>query len=155
MLELISEKKQSLKEFTENNYAQASFFWNALLKSREIKVNGVRVSKDVLLKEGDVVQYYLTPKQAAKEAYFVRYSDENITVIDKASGVIPRRCMRRLHARGNITLSTVWIEIPAVCSYLPAIERRNKPYCSPFVKDGWRKFTMPCVLVCRLNLRIF
>lgn len=87
MLELISEKKQSLKEFTENNYAQASFFWNALLKSKEIKVNGVRVNKDVLLETGDVVQYYLTPKQAAKEAYFVRYSDENITVIDKASGV--------------------------------------------------------------------
>lgn len=87
MLELISEKKQSLKEFTENNYAQASFFWNALLKGKEIKVNGVRVNKDIQLDAGDVVQYYLTPKQAAKEAYFIRYSDENITVVDKASGV--------------------------------------------------------------------
>ena len=36
MLQLIVDKEQSLKEFTENNYAQASFFWNTLLKNKEI-----------------------------------------------------------------------------------------------------------------------
>jgi hypothetical protein len=63
MLELICDKEQSLKVFTENNYAQGSFFWFALLKAKEIKVNGVRISKDVILKKGDRVSYYTTQKQ--------------------------------------------------------------------------------------------
>lgn len=87
MIELVSEKKQSLKEFTENNHAQAAFFWNALLRDREIKVNGVRVNKDVMLFPGDRVSYYLTKKQLEKPAFYVVYEDENILVADKESGV--------------------------------------------------------------------
>lgn len=87
MLQLISDKKQSLKEFTENNYAQASFFWHILLKNKEIKVNGIRVDKDILLEEGDVVNYYLTKKQEEKPAFYTVYEDEKILVIDKESGV--------------------------------------------------------------------
>lgn len=87
MLQLTSEKSQTLKEFTENNYAQASFFWNVLLKNKEIKVNGKRVSSDVLLQAGDTIAYYLTPKQAEKPAFYTVYKDENIWVTDKESGV--------------------------------------------------------------------
>ncbi len=87
MLELVCDKAQTLKSFTENSYAQASFAWNTLLKNREIKVNGKRVSGDIPLCEGDTVAYYLTEKQAAKPAYFPVYEDENIFVADKESGV--------------------------------------------------------------------
>lgn len=87
MLQLIVDKVQSLKEFTENNYAQASFFWTALLKNKEIKVNGKKVGKNVLLHEGDVVAYYLTDKQESKSAYHVLYEDLNILIVDKESGV--------------------------------------------------------------------
>ncbi len=87
MLQLISEKTQPLKEFTENNYAQAAFFWNILLKNKDIKVNGKRVDKNITLYKGDVVQYYLTAKQADKTAFSIRYEDENICVVDKGSGV--------------------------------------------------------------------
>ena len=87
MLQLISDKKQSLKEFTENNYAQAAFFWHQLLKTKDIKVNGKRVSGDVTLYKGDVVSYYLTAKQAEKPAFHVVYEDENILIADKESGV--------------------------------------------------------------------
>ena len=87
MLQLISDKTQSLKEFTENNYAQASFFWNTLLKNKDIRVNGVRVSKDQLLQQGDVVCYYLTKKQEEKPAFYTVYQDENVRIIDKESGV--------------------------------------------------------------------
>lgn len=87
MLQLISEKEQSLKEFTENNYAQASFFWTALLKDKEIKVNGKRVSGDVRLFKGDVVSYYLTEKQSQKAAFYPVYEDENFLIVDKESGV--------------------------------------------------------------------
>ena len=87
MLQLISDKTQSLKEFTENNYAQAAFFWHQLLKSKDIKVNGQRVTKDVTLYKGDVVSYYLTSKQAEKSAFYLVYEDENLLVVDKESGV--------------------------------------------------------------------
>ena len=70
MLRLISDKQQSLIAFTENNYAQASFFWNALLKNKDIKVNGVKVGKDVPLQNGDEVCYYLTKKQEEKPAIY-------------------------------------------------------------------------------------
>ncbi len=87
MIELIAEQAQSLKEFTENNYAQASFFWNILLKNKGIKVNGKRVDRDVVLSQGDIVRYYLTPKQAEKPAFYVVYEDENVLIADKESGV--------------------------------------------------------------------
>lgn len=87
MLQLVSDKKQTLKEFTENHYAQGGFYWNYLLKNKEIKVNGNRVNSDVLLQDGDVVCYYLSKKQEEKAAFYVVYEDENILVVDKESGV--------------------------------------------------------------------
>ncbi len=87
MLQLTSDKAQSLKEFTENNYAQAAFFWSRLLKDREIKVNGKRVDRDIPIYKGDTVSYYLTAKQAEKPAYYKVFEDENILIIDKESGV--------------------------------------------------------------------
>ena len=87
MLQLISDKTQSLKEFTENNYAQAAFFWHQLLKTKDIKVNGKRVGNDTTLYKGDVVCYYLAPKQAEKPAFYTVYEDENILIVDKESGV--------------------------------------------------------------------
>ncbi len=87
MLQLVCDKGQSLKEFTENNYAQASFAWNALLKNKDVKVNGKRVSGDITLYKGDIVCYYLTTKQAEKRAFSKVFEDENVCVVDKDSGV--------------------------------------------------------------------
>ncbi len=87
MLQLTVDKAQTLKEFTENNYAQGSFFWNILLKNKDIKVNGKRVDKDTAVYAGDIVCYYLPQKQAEKPAFYVVYQDENVLVVDKESGV--------------------------------------------------------------------
>ena len=87
MLRLISDKKQSLKEFTENNYAQGAFFWTYLMKNKEIKVNGKRVSADVALEFGDEVCYFLAKKQEEKPAFHLVYEDENLLIVDKESGV--------------------------------------------------------------------
>ena len=87
MLQLIVKEKTSLKEFTENNYAQGAFFWGRLLKNRDVKVNGQRVGKDVVVNVGDVVTYYLTKKQEEKQAFSILYEDENILIVDKESGV--------------------------------------------------------------------
>ena len=87
MLRLISDKRQGLKEFTENNYAQGAFFWAYLLRNKEIKVNGKRIGQDILLDVGDEVCYFLTKKQEEKPAFYVTYEDENLLIIDKESGV--------------------------------------------------------------------
>ena len=87
MLRLISDKRQGLKEFTENNYAQGAFFWTYLLKNKEIKVNGKRVSADITLEQGDEVCYFLAKKQEDKPAFHLVYEDENFLIIDKESGV--------------------------------------------------------------------
>jgi 23S rRNA pseudouridine955/2504/2580 synthase len=87
MLELIVDTPQNLKEFTDNTYAQASFYYHALIKNREIKVNGKRVGGDIPLFPGDVVTYYLTKKQEEKPAFHTVYEDENVLIVDKEDGV--------------------------------------------------------------------
>ena len=87
MIRLVCDKEQTLKQFTDENCAQASFFWNALLRDKEIKINGKKVGADTTLSVGDEICYYLTPKQAEKRGYAVVYEDENLLVVDKESGV--------------------------------------------------------------------
>lgn len=87
MIILTVDKEQTLKTFTDNTCAQASFYWTQLLKSRDVKVNGIRTGKDIPLKVGDTVQYYLTEKQLSKQAFTKVYEDENVLVADKESGV--------------------------------------------------------------------
>ena len=87
MLELTVEQPQSLKDFTDANYAQASFCFHTLLKNKEIKINGKKTGENAWLNVGDIVQYFLTPKQADKPAFYSVYQDENVLIIDKESGV--------------------------------------------------------------------
>lgn len=83
----MADRPQTLKEFTDNTYAQGSFFWHYLLKNREIKVNGKKTGENVPLAAGDRVEYYLSPKQEEKPAFYIVYEDENVLVADKESGV--------------------------------------------------------------------
>ncbi|MBE5745487.1 MAG: RluA family pseudouridine synthase [Clostridiales bacterium] len=87
MIRLICEEPQTLKQFTDTHCAQASFFWNILLKNKDIKVNGKKIGADTPLIVGDEVCYYLTAKQEAKKGYAFVYQDENVFVVDKESGV--------------------------------------------------------------------
>ena len=103
MLELICQTAQSLQQFTDENYAQASFYFDRLLKDKEIKVNGKKVGQNVPLKQGDIVRFYLTPKQQEKPAFFIRYEDENILIIDKESGVNAEAvCAELCRSRGEV-----------------------------------------------------
>lgn len=87
MKRYIADEKTDLKTFTDNTCPQASFVFRALLKAREIRVNGEKVSENVTLERGDEVRYFLTPSQEAKRAFSVVYEDEQILVADKESGV--------------------------------------------------------------------
>ncbi len=77
----------NLREFTDSVFPQGAFCLSRLLSARDIKVNGKRVSSDVPLNKGDCVTFYTTPAQEARKSHEVIFSDENIYIADKFSGV--------------------------------------------------------------------
>ena len=87
MLELIVKEPHTLKAFTDNHYAQGSFFWSYLIKNKEIRVNGKKADGDMPVFAGDTVRYYLTKKQEEKPAYHIVYEDDTVLVVDKENGV--------------------------------------------------------------------
>lgn len=87
MKEFIVEHDDNLKNFTDNTYAQGSFWFRTLLKNKDIRINGKKTEQNVPVKTGDRVAYYLTAKQEETPAFYEVYADENVLVIDKESGV--------------------------------------------------------------------
>ena len=55
------------------------------LRNKDVKVNGKRVNKDVLLNEGDRVEIYYSPK--TEKGFEEIFRDENILVVNKKQGV--------------------------------------------------------------------
>ena len=91
----------TLKDFTDSVYPQGSFCFSALLKAKDIKVNGVRAGKNTAVKRGDEVVYYTTKKQEEKPSHVVVYEDENIYIADKQSGVSSEGLYSELSSRGE------------------------------------------------------
>ena len=77
----------TLKNFTDAVYPQGSFCLSALLKGRDVKINGVRVNKNTALKKGDTVVYYTDKKQGEMPSHTVVFEDGNVLIADKFSGV--------------------------------------------------------------------
>lgn len=101
MKEFTVNEKTTLKEFTDNSYPQGSFCFSSLLKRRDIRINGVKTGKDVPLFVGDKVVYYTTLSEENKSAFSVVYSDENVCVCDKDSGVNSEAVFSVLSAEGE------------------------------------------------------
>ncbi|MDR0314912.1 MAG: RluA family pseudouridine synthase [Oscillospiraceae bacterium] len=80
---------KKLDRFISSQYPEISrndFF--KLLRKKDIKINGVRVSLNTEVKTGDLVQiYYSTEKSRNLFTYNTVYSDDNIIVIDKPQGL--------------------------------------------------------------------
>ena len=91
----------NLKDFTDGVYPQGSFCLAALLRKKDIKVNGVRVNKNVALKAGDEVVYYTTSKQEQMPSHTTVFEDENIYIADKPSGVSTEGLFSELKGRGE------------------------------------------------------
>jgi len=90
-----------LKDFTDANYAQGSFCFAALLRARDIKVNGARVGENVPLNAGDEVIFYTTPKQEGLKSHERVYEDENILIADKYDGVETSALLSELNGSGE------------------------------------------------------
>lgn len=91
---------QNLRDFTDSNYPQGSFCFVRLLRDRDIKVNGVRVSENTELKAGDTVAYYTTPKEESALTHTVIFEDVNVLVADKFSQVSTEGLCAELNTYG-------------------------------------------------------
>ena len=92
---------QSLRDFTDANFPQGSFCFAQLLRAKDIKVNGVRISKNVALHAGDEVTFYTTAKQENMSTHAKIYEDENIYIADKLSGVSSEGLCAELNTYGT------------------------------------------------------
>lgn len=92
---------QTLRDFTDANFPQGSFCFARLLRAKDIKVNGVRVNKNVALRAGDEVVYYTTEKQERMPTHGKIYEDENIYIADKSSGVSSEGLCAELNTYGT------------------------------------------------------
>ena len=91
----------NLKDFTDAVYPQGAFCLAALLRQKDVKINGVRVNKNTPLKRGDEVVYYTTPRQEGKPSHTVVYEDENIYIADKPDGVSSEGLFSELTQKGE------------------------------------------------------
>ncbi len=101
MKEFVADEATDLKTFTDGHFPQGSFAFAALLRAKDIKVNGVRVNKNVRLKAGDRVVYYTTPAQEQKASHRVIYADRSVVVCDKFSGVSTEGLLAELQGGGE------------------------------------------------------
>ena len=102
MKEYTVPERTTLREFTDNVCAPASFCLRTLLKEKNVRVNGVRIAQDVPLARGDVVRYYLSPAQEKKRGFEVIFEDENVLVADKESGVNSEAVFSALSEAGEV-----------------------------------------------------
>ena len=102
MKKFVAEGTTDLKTFTDGHFPQGSFAFAALLRAKDIRVNGVRTGKNVRLSAGDEVVYYTTPAQEQKPSHRVIYADQNVLVCDKFSGVSAEGLLCELQAAGEI-----------------------------------------------------
>lgn len=85
MITFIAEKNKKLSKCALESARDLSYSaLNKLLRKKDVKVNGVRVSRDVTLNIGDKVDIYYTPEESVK--FTEIYLDDDIIVIDKKSG---------------------------------------------------------------------
>ena len=85
MKSFIADKNRKLSKLALYHVEDLSFsaFMKALRK-KDIKVNGKRVSEDIMLNVGDIVEVYYVVQKVDK--YNVLFTDENVIVINKKKG---------------------------------------------------------------------
>ena len=85
MITFTAKKNDKLvKSVLENSQGVSFAAIMKLLRNKDIKVNGVRVNKDVKLIAGDSVEIYYVPKAEIPATEI--YSDKNVLIVDKKSG---------------------------------------------------------------------
>lgn len=77
--------KQLLSDAIGENTDLGYYRIQKIIKSKSVKINGIRVGADMNVKPDDVVYVYLADRE--KDSVEVVYRDDNILVVNKASGI--------------------------------------------------------------------
>ncbi len=86
MLQEIQVKtKQLLSDLIEENTDLGYYQVQKVIKSKSVKINGLRVGNDMNVNAGDVVYVYLADRE--KDSIEVVFRDDNILVVNKNSGI--------------------------------------------------------------------
>ena len=81
-----NKKLQSFLQFNFNGLSSSTFF--KTLRKKDIKVNGKRTNKNIIIYENDIVEIYLNDEFLFNTINLdIIYEDENILVINKPSGI--------------------------------------------------------------------
>ncbi len=95
MKSFYSDKEQKLSKACLINIGGISYsVIMGILKKKDIKVNGKRVNKDILLNPNDKVEVYI--KEDKKEFFSAIFEDENILVINKKAGYTSENVFDRI-----------------------------------------------------------
>ena len=115
MKKLIVDKKyngKKLNKFLQDKIPNLSnnLFYKTLRK-KDIKVNGKRITENILIFENDEIEVYIADSLLENKITFdVIFEDENILVIDKPAGI---------EVTGSQSLTTLIHKQYANCGYLP------------------------------------
>lgn len=103
MKSFVAKGKTKLSKFLLDAYdGELSFsVLNKLLRKKDVKVDGVRVSKDVWLYGGETVVVYYDG-QIVRGDYKTVYSDDNVLVVIKPKGITSEKFYERLNCDGNV-----------------------------------------------------
>lgn len=86
MLQEIQVKnKQLLSDLIGENTDLGYYRIQKIIKSKSVKINGIRVGTDMNVSAGDIVYVYLPDRE--KDSVEVVYRDDNILVVNKAAGI--------------------------------------------------------------------
>lgn len=83
---IIVKKSEKVSQIVLNEGVSYVTFKKALRK-KDVKINGIRTNKDVLVSTGDKVEIYLTEQS---EDIIEVYKDENVLICDKRQGIESR-----------------------------------------------------------------
>lgn len=76
-------------------------YFRTLLKLREIRVNGKKISADIILQKGDLVEVYCDEDKLLKFNFESVYEDENVLVAVKPRGVSSEEFCNRISTTIN------------------------------------------------------
>lgn len=77
--------KQLLSDLIAENTDLGYYRIQKIIKSKSVKINGIRVGTDMNVSVGDVVYVYLADRE--KDSIEVVYRDDNILVVNKSAGI--------------------------------------------------------------------
>ena len=105
MQRFMVKSKTKLSDFLLDKY-QGSLSYGKfcnLIKNKDIKINGKRISKDCFIEEGDLVECYFDGQKLPLEIIF---KDENLLVINKPQGVTSEDFFERVKEEYSTAIFT-------------------------------------------------